>query len=38
MGWFFRTAFLGNKKLFQDILFKRWEEAGELTAADRERE
>ena len=38
MGRFCRTEFLGDTKFFQDILFKRWEEAGELTAADSERE
>ena len=38
MGRFCGTEFLGDTKFFQDILFKRWEEAGELTAADSERE
>ena len=39
MGWFFGTVYLGDKKFFQDILFKRQEEAGELMVArDRERE
>ena len=39
MGWFFGIVYLGDKKFFQDILFKRQEEVGELMAArDRERE